>query len=255
MLFPFHLVKRHPFTVKAYFDFSLVITFAYPVELLAPLLPPGLTLDTYGDDGFVAIGLVKVRGLRPAWMPAALGQDFFLTGYRLFVRYQTLEGRRLRGLYVLRSDADKKLMVMLGKITTNYLFEKAEMSMQESDRQLTVKITTPGGELQLHLIADLSKTVATPPEGSPFPDLAKARRFAGPLPYTFSYEARTKSMVIVEGRREDWIPVPVSVQVQACTFLSLPPYNGFEGKLANAFLIRNISYEWQKGKCEKLPAN
>ena len=252
MPLPFYLLKRHPFAVKAHFDFSLVLTFAYPAEVLVPLLPPGLALDTYEGLGLVAIACVKVKGLRPVWMPTALGQDFFLTGYRIFTRYQTLEGRRLRGLYILRSDADKGLMVTLGKKNTHYLFEKANVNVHESGQELMVQIPTPGGATYLYLTADLSET-ATLPKGSPFPDLTRARRFAGPLPYTFSYEPETHSMVIVEGRREDWVPVPVAVKVRKCRFLAQPPYHGHEGKLANAFLIRDIPYEWQKGRSEKLP--
>jgi len=50
----------------------------------------------------------------------------------------------------------------------------------------------------------------------------KARRFAGPLPYPFSYKSETHSLLIVEGKREDWIPVPVAVKVRECRFLAQP---------------------------------
>lgn len=109
-----HLLKRHTFAVIAHFDFALALTFAYPKEILMPVLPPGLQLDEYQGCGFVAIALVQVRRLRPAVLPAILGNDFFLSGYRIFARFRTAQGRRLRGLYILRSDADKHLMVALG---------------------------------------------------------------------------------------------------------------------------------------------
>ncbi|MBC7920549.1 MAG: DUF2071 domain-containing protein, partial [Ferruginibacter sp.] len=143
MRLPLYLLKRHPFRIKARFDFSLVVTFAYPRRVLEPLLPPGLSLDTYGDYGFVAVALVKVRQLRPAWLPAAAGQDFFLSGYRLFTRFRTSAGRRLRGLYILRSDADQQRMVTLGSLSTHYRFEKATVWVRESDRFLAVQIQTP----------------------------------------------------------------------------------------------------------------
>ena len=40
-------MQRHPFSVDAYFRSVLVLTYAYPTEVLEPLLPPGLVLDTY----------------------------------------------------------------------------------------------------------------------------------------------------------------------------------------------------------------
>ena len=79
-------LKRHPLPIAAHFRHSLVITYAWPRQLLEPLLPPGLVLDTHGDFGFTAIALVQTERLRPTFVSASLGLDFFLTGYRIFVR-------------------------------------------------------------------------------------------------------------------------------------------------------------------------
>jgi hypothetical protein len=49
------------------------------------------------------------------------------------------------------------------------------------------------------------------PEGSPFADWKEARRFAGPLPFTFTYTAKKKQVLIIEGVRENWKPEPVRV--------------------------------------------
>jgi hypothetical protein len=64
-----HLLKRHPLPVKAFFRQSLVLTYAFPREVLEPLLAPGLTLDLYQDWGFLAIAVVQTEGLRPAFLP------------------------------------------------------------------------------------------------------------------------------------------------------------------------------------------
>src|SRR5215218_9000139 len=98
-----HWLKRHPIPIRAFFRHCLVLTYAYPEALLRPLLPRGLTVDTYRGLGFVAIAMVQTEGLRPVGAPAALGQDFFLTGYRIFSRFRTRSGRSLRGLRILRS--------------------------------------------------------------------------------------------------------------------------------------------------------
>ena len=87
-----HLLQRHPFAVEAHFDWTLVLTYALPAATLRPLLPPGLTLDEYDGQGFVAVALVQTRRLRPAGWPTWSGQDFFLTGYRVFTRFR--DGRR-----------------------------------------------------------------------------------------------------------------------------------------------------------------
>src|SRR5262245_43161275 len=96
-----HRLRRHPSTVEASFRHSRVLTYAYRPDVLAPLLPPGLTLDTHEGFAFLAIALVDTQGLHPTWMPSALGQDFFLSGYRVFARLKTRAGRTLRGLRIL----------------------------------------------------------------------------------------------------------------------------------------------------------
>ena len=104
-----YLLKRHPIPIQAFFRHSLVLTYALPQETLRPLLPPGLTLDTFEDYGFLAIAMVQAERLRPRFVPAMFGQNFFLTGYRIFTRFTTQAGRNLRGTTV-RRDAPVVLM-------------------------------------------------------------------------------------------------------------------------------------------------
>ncbi|MBW8877165.1 MAG: DUF2071 domain-containing protein [Acidobacteria bacterium] len=247
-----HLLKRHPFPVRAFFRHCLVLTYAFPERVLVPLLAPGLTLDTYQGLGFLAIALVQTEGLRPVGVPAALGQDFFLTGYRIFSRFRTAAGRSLRGLRILRSDTDRELMVLAGNALTHYHYVKCDAQVREEDGSLEVRIQT-GGEADLHVIADLAGKPAPLPAGSPFPNLHAARKFAGPLPFTFDYEAETHSIVRIQGVRRQWNPEPVAVEVRTCTFLAHPPFARERPVLANAFHLQDVPYRWERGICEPLP--
>ena len=83
-------LKNHPFAVDAHFESSLVLTFAAPKEQVQPLIPECLRLDTFDDTwAFIAIAMVQTRHLRPKGFPQFMGNDFFLIGYRVFVRYAT----------------------------------------------------------------------------------------------------------------------------------------------------------------------
>jgi Uncharacterized conserved protein (COG2071) len=247
-------LQGHPFAIDAFFDFSLVLTYAFPEVLLQPLLPPKLTLDTYRGQGFVAIALVQTRQLRPAGLPTVLGQDFFLTGYRLFVRYQTASGRRLRGLFILRSDTNQPLMVFLGNLLTHYHYHLARVHIARTAAEVALSIQTTSAQANLQLTADLAHEPPAPPMGSPFLSWREARMFAGPLPFTFSYEPQTHAVLRVEGVRQHWRPRPLRVEVQHATFLDQPPFNAIRPQLANAFVVEQIPYHWTRGVYEKLPA-
>jgi hypothetical protein len=167
----FRFLKGHPLAMRAYFEQVLVLTYALPERKLWPLLPPGLVLDTYENYGFLAIAMVQTRNMRPRFAPSLTGRDFFLTGYRMFTRYRTPSGKVLRGLRILRSDADGDFTVRWGNRVTHYGYRKADVDYCIGDRLLEVKIHTPSEQADLHVRAHLAKEPAPLPQGSPFPNL------------------------------------------------------------------------------------
>jgi hypothetical protein len=241
--------------ITALFRHSLVLTYAAPREVLEPLLPPGLTLDTHKGWGFMAIALVQTESLRPTFCPKILGQDFFLSGYRIFARFRSQNGRTLRGLRILRSDTNRRLMVHFGNWLTHYNYHLAKASMREVGDKLEIRLETPNGEADLHVVADVGRPAEALPSGSPFADFREARPFAGPLPFTFDYEAETHSIVVIEAVRRDWKPRPVAVQVLRNTFIENGPFQGVPLRLANAFHVENIPYRWNRGVLEQLQSH
>ena len=241
-----HLLKRHPFPVKAYFRQSLVVTYAFPVDVVRPLLSPGLVLDTYGNYGFLAIALVRTERLRPSFLPGALGRDFFLAGYRIFARLGSSRSS-LRGLQVLRSDTDRRFMVHAGNLLTHYRYRLCRAQFREAGGMMEWSIRTPHQEADIEVIAHIAEGAARLPAGSPFSNEHEARRFAGPLPYTFDYEAETKSIARVRGVRRNWKPQPIAVHVRRCTFLDHAPFCQAKPILANAFYLHDVPYKWERG--------
>jgi hypothetical protein len=245
-------MKRHPMPIQAHFAHSLVLTYAYPHDVLEPLLPPGLALDMHREFGFVAVAMVQTRDLRPSFLPRWLGRDFFLAGYRIFVRHRDQSGRTRRGLRILRSDTDRHIMRLFGNLMTHYNYRLVDAAVSERDGMLEIKVQSPCGDADLHVIADLASRPAPLPIGSLFRDHAEARRFAGPLPYTFDYEPQTHSIVRIKGVRDVWDPQPIRVQVLRNAFLDQPPFNQAQPILANAFYLGDVEYRWERGVREPL---
>jgi hypothetical protein len=239
-------LKNHPFAVEAFFESSLVLTFAVPKDELTTLIPECLTLDTFNDKwAFIAVALVRTTGLRPKGFPAIFGNNFFLIGYRIFVRYSNEAGKSLRGLYILRSETDKKKMEWLGNIFTHYAYTTTDISETITDDK--TKITSIGSGLNIEI--ETGNEDSALPTSSPFADWKEARKYAGPLPHTFTYDKAKKEVLMIEGVRHNWKPAPVRVinyQIPFIESLGLK-----EVVLANAFIIRNVPYHWKKGRIEK----
>jgi hypothetical protein len=240
-----HLLRRHPLPVTAFFRRSLVLTYAFPGDLLRPLLPPGLVLDSYHGFGFLAIAMAQTERLRPSFLPAELGRDFFLSGYRIFTR--VAGAASLRGLRILRSDADSRWMVAAGNLLTHYHYRLCRASVAERASEVEIHIRTPRREADLDVIARIGATPTALPAGSPFANQKDARRFAGPLPYTFDYEPQTHSIVRIRGVRSQWNPQPVEVEVAQASFLRREPFRQAQPVLASAFYLSNVPYRWERG--------
>ena len=184
--------------------------------------------------------------LRPAGFPAFLGQDFFLIGYRVFVRFNAPRGRSMRGLYILRSETDKRRMQISGNLFTRYAYRTIDVDRIESEDNVTISSNTSGLAITYREPGEISN-VQLPPT-SPFANWQEARKFAGPLPYTFTVEPNRNRVLIIEGVRENWRPQPVEVLDADVAFLDELGLS--HAAIANAFLVRNIPYRWMKGRYE-----
>lgn len=239
-------LKNHPFAVEAFFSSSLVLTFAVPKEQLQSFIPECLELDTFQDKwAFVAIAMVQTHGLRPKGFPKFMGNDFFLSGYRIFVRYTNKAGKRLRGLYIIKSETDKKKMEFFGNIFTHYNYTTTDIEQSIKGNLLEIK----SDKSNFRVIVEQTENEVQIPEKSPFTDWKDARKFAGPLPHTFTYNEKDKTVLVIKGVRQKWIPKAVKVKSYEFEFLN--NLNLQNVVLANAFEIKNIPYYWEKGKIEK----
>lgn len=266
-----YTLKRHPVPIEATLRDCLVLTYALPRETLEPLLPPGLALDCFDahanirncrEDatesrpslassrevfGFLAVAVVQADYLRPAFLPPAYGRSFVLAGYRIFTKFRTPQGRTLRGLFILRSDANDRRMVTFGNLLTHYHYHVCDASIARSGTHLEVNVTTPDGFGDLCVRAN-PRTEGFLPVHSPFKTAREARRFAGPLPYTFDYEPQTHSIVVIKGVRPTWNPTLVAAGVSRCAFLEREPFRDARPTLASAFYVHDIPYRWERGR-------
>src|SRR5436190_6041440 len=138
-------LKNHPLAVEAFFESSLVLTFAVPKEQIQHLIPECLELDTFNDKwAFIAVAMVQTKGLRPKGFPEIIGNDFFLIGYRVFVRFTNSAGKSLRGLYILKSETDKKKMEFFGNIFTHYNYTTTDIH-QETQNGTTEILSVKSG--------------------------------------------------------------------------------------------------------------
>ncbi len=238
-------LKKHPFAVEAFFTSSHVLSFAVPKQQLESMIPECLELDTFKDKwAFVAMAMVKTKNLRPKGFPQCMGNDFFLIGYRIFVRYKTKAGKNLRGLYIIKSETNKKKMELMGNTFTHYNYTTTDINETHNGNLIDIS----SKKSNFKIVLEKGKEDINLPKASPFLNWKEARRFAGPLPFTFTYNKQQKEVLIIEGVRQNWKPKPIEVKAYNINFLENLKLKNIT--LANAFTIENIPYYWKKGRKE-----
>ena len=136
-------------------------------------------------------------------------------------------------------------MSLFGNIFTHYNYTTTDINFHTEKEKITVTSAKSGLDIDI----DFNKNDIKLPCNSPFSTWKEARRYAGPLPFTFTYNSKTKEVLIIEGVRKDWEPKPVEVIKSNVEFIKEMNLNGVV--LANAFIIENVPYYWKKGKIEK----
>ncbi|MCA9096607.1 MAG: DUF2071 domain-containing protein, partial [Planctomycetaceae bacterium] len=120
---------RRPALPVAGFHTWLDLAFLHwrvPPELISPLIPPELTLDTWEGDALLAVVPFHMRGIRPWFLPPIPGVSAFAeTNLRTYVHYKG----RDPGIIFFSLDAANWLAVMTARIGWSLPYHWAEMSV------------------------------------------------------------------------------------------------------------------------------
>src|SRR4029078_7031308 len=103
---------------------------------------------------------------------------------------------------------DKKKMEFFGNMFTHYNYTTTDINQNKQNGITEIYSDKSGFKIR---IENSDNGNISLPAGSPFADWKEARRFAGPLPFTFTYNPADKKILIIEGVRENWKPMPVKV--------------------------------------------
>lgn len=106
---------------------------AVDVELLAPFLPPQLSVDTYQGRGWVGLVPFQMQNVRPRFLPAVPGLSHFPeTNVRTYVHF---EGRN-PGVWFFSLDAGNSLAVRIARWKWRLNYFRADMLVDRQDRRL-----------------------------------------------------------------------------------------------------------------------
>lgn len=102
----------------------------WDAETIQRTLPPGLTVDTFQGDAWLAIVPFYMRGIRPRFCPPVPGISNFL---ELNVRTYVRDAKGRHGVWFYSLDCDQPLAVWTARSFFHLPYQHARMSAPQSD--------------------------------------------------------------------------------------------------------------------------
>ncbi len=229
--------------MRGVIDRRILVNYRVDPAVLAPLLQAPFRPKLVRGFGLVGICLIRLKQLRPAFLPSWLGVSSENAAHRTAVEWDDDEMTR-GGVYVRRRDTNSWLNTLAGGRLFPGFHHHAAFDVRESAEDLAVTMRSDDNETNLsvrgHLSAKWSPT-------SVFSSLVEASAFfeAGAMGYSATPVA--SRFQGLELRCNHWHVDPLEVEEVRSNFFeneSLFPKGAIEFDCA--LLMRNIAHEWHE---------
>jgi uncharacterized protein YqjF (DUF2071 family) len=213
------LLKRLPIHYKGELHDVRLINFSVAMEEVSGRVPTHIKVRNFNGRAMISMVDVKLKNMRPVEFPFG-PFNYRHVAFRLLVDDSHYNNGSLKGIYFLQSFTNKSLIVLGGKLMTDYNLELA--SIVEKGSEVTIE---QGNNRVKYSLGDLSDRVDT--------DL---KNIIGALDR--AYSVLGDSVRVTQIQREKW-----PIQLTNC--------EGFENtffktaKFEGAFrVLETIYYDW-----------
>lgn len=227
--------------IQGVIDRRILVNYRVDPSVLARLVPPPFEPKLVNDYGIAGICLIRLKSIRPRYLPEFLGVSSENAAHRIAVRW-TVGGEFRQGVYVPRRDSSSRLNSLFGGRLFPGIHHRASFEVEESRDSLKVWLRSDDGTTELQVNARLTDKL---PPTSVFHTLDQASTFfeAGSLGY--SPTRRDGEYDALELRTFSWEVAPLVVDMVRSSFFedgNRFPRGSVEFDCG--LLMRGIRHEW-----------
>ena len=227
--------------IRGVIDRRILVNYRVDPTVLARLVPAPFRPKIVRGAGMAGICLIRLRDIRPNFLPAWLGISSENAAHRTAVEWDDGDSTR-NGVYIRRRDTDSWLNSLAGGRLFPGLHHHAKFTVRETTERFEVALQSDDGEMQVSVRGQLAERL---PASSAFRSLTEASEFfqAGSLGYSATPDpARFQGL---ELQCPNWRIEPLDVLEVRSSFFeneSLFPPGSVEFDCA--LLMRGIEHEW-----------
>lgn len=227
--------------VRGMIERRLLVNFRCEPDALARILPAPFRPKLVQGWGMAGICLIRLGGIRPAFLPALGGLASENVAHRIAVEWD--EGGATReGIFIPRRDTDSLLNRLVGGKVFPDVHHAAKFLVRETGERFKLEMRSDDGAAFVRVLARLDESL---PEKSAFRSLAEASDFFRGGALGWSARPKADEFDGLELRCDEWQMHPLAVERIESSFFSdraiFPP-----GSVTfdSAFLMRNLAHSW-----------
>lgn len=228
-------------TIEGVIDRRILVNYRVDAEVASRVLPRPFRPKLADGYAMAGICLIRLKQIRPAFVPFALGIGSENAAHRFAVEWDR-DGRRQEGVFIPRRDSSSRLNTLVGGHLFPGEHHHAQFDVNETDDRLRVHFESDDGQARVSV-------TARPAEGLPgrsvFASVEAASQFfeGGALGYSATRDPTRYDGL--ELRCKTWSVRPLAVEaVQSSYFEDLAKFPRGSATFDCALLMRGVEHEW-----------
>jgi hypothetical protein len=229
-------------TILATIERRILVNYRVDPDALSAVLPKPFRPALVGDYGIAGICLIRLGGIRPAGLPAAMGVTSENAAHRVAVEWDTDDGP-VGGVYIPRRDTSSRLGALLGGRVFPGWQHRARFQVDEGDGCYRVDVSSHDGDVRIAVAAHRADAVMS---NSVFGSLDQASGFFRCAP--MGYAATPKAGIFdgVALTAEGWAIEPLEVdELRSSFFDDRDRFPAGTATPDSAFLMAGLDTSWR----------
>lgn len=219
----------------------MLVNFRCDPVVLARMVPAPFRPKLVQGWGMAGICLIRLGGVRPAFLPALGGFTSENAAHRIAIEWDD-GGARREGVFIPRRDTSSLLNRIAGGRLFPGVHHAATFRVWETGARYKLEMRGNDGQTFVRVLARAAEEL---PAGSAFRSLAEASEFFRSGALGWSARRVTGEFDGLELRCDTWNLTPLAVERVESSFFSNPGlFPPGSVTFDSAFLMRNIEHEW-----------
>lgn len=227
--------------IRGIIDRRILVNYRVDPGVLADVLPAPFRPTLVQGFGIAGICLIRLKHIRPRFVPDLLGISSENAAHRIAVEWDT-NGEIKEGVYIPRRDTSSRLNTLAGGRLFPGVHNHARFEVYEDSDRYSVTMESDDDDAHVAVAGTVASEL---PPGSIFLSLDEVSDFfeQGSLGYSATSEAGLFDGL--ELRTLDWQVTPLEVEcVESSFFENEELFPNGSVQVDCALLMRGIKHEW-----------